>query len=128
MRKSVAAAVLIALIGVAVAARQDVHRVPGPGTGIVKVTGTVDVGTLPPVDAVQRGDWKVAVTSAPPTVVAPAAFLKVGGVYAITWSDGTEEVSPVEEILPGNWVRTAGPQGGRRWVNLTAARSVQERR
>lgn len=128
MRKSVAAAVLVALICIAAAAQQDVRPVPGPGTGIVKVTGTVDVGTLPPVDAVQRGDWKVAVTSTPPVVVAPAAFLKAGGVYAITWSDGKEEVSAVEEILPGNWVRTAGTQGRRRWVNLTAARSVQESR
>ena len=128
MRMSVVAGVVIALLGIGLAAQQDVRPVPGPGTGIVKVTGTVDVGALPPVEALQRGDWKVAVTNTAHVHVMPAEFLKVGAVYAITWSDGVKEGLTVEQILPGGWVRTAVADGRRRWVNLTSARSVQESR
>ena len=128
MRTRIVAGVLFVALCVAVAAQQDVRPVPGPGTGIVKVTGSVDVGTMPPVEAVQRGDWKVAVSNTPTVQVVPAEFLKSGAVYVVTWSDGVQETLAVEQILTGTWVRTVTTEGRRRWVNLAVARSVQESR
>ena len=128
MRTRIVAGVVFAVLCVAVAAQQDVRPVPGPGTGIVKVTGAVDVGTMPPVEAVQRGDWKLAVSNTPTVQVVPADFLKTGVVYGITWSDGAQETLSIEQVLPGNWVRTVSKNGRRRWANLALARDVQEAR
>ena len=128
MRTRIVAGVVFALLCVALAAHQDVRPVPGPGTGIVTVTGAVDVGAMPPVEAVQRGDWKMAVTNTPTVQVTPAEFLRTGAVYAITWADGVQETLSIEQVLPGTWVRTANAEGKRRWVNLAVARSVQEAR
>jgi hypothetical protein len=128
MRTRIAAGVVFVALCVAVAAQQDVRPVPGAGTGIVKVTGAVDVGMMPPVEAMQRGDWKVAVSNTPTVQVVPMEFLKAGAVYAITWNDGTQETLAIEQVLSGGWARTAGTQKARRWVNVAAARSVQESR
>ena len=126
MRKSIVAAIF-AVVCIALAAGQEMRPTPGPVSGIVKVEGTVDVGRLPPVEARQLGDWRVAVTNTPSVQVAPAEFLKVGTQYAVTWPDGVQEVIGVEQVLPSAWVRTTA--GGRiRWVNLALARSIQESR
>jgi hypothetical protein len=130
MRTHIGLGLVVALLGVGItlAAQQAVRPVPGPGTGIVTVTGSVDIDRLPPVEALQRGDWKVAVANAPTVHVAATEFLKPGTVYAITWSDGVQETLAIDQVLPGGWARTAGSQGPRRWVNLATARSVQESR
>lgn len=116
-----------ALLGIGLAAHQDVRPVPGPGTGIVNVVGAVDVRTLPPVNAAQLGEWKVAVGSAPDVRVAPPPFLKLRASYAVTWSDGVQEMISPEEILPGGWIRTVPVNGRPRWVNLATARSLESR-
>ena len=130
MRTHLPLAVVVALLGVGItlAAQQAVRPVPGPGTGIVTVTGSVDIDDLPPVEALQRGDWKVAVANTPTVHVAATEFPKPGAVYAITWSDGVQETLAIDQVLPGGWARTAGSQGSRRWVNVATARSVQESR
>ena len=128
MRISAIAGVAAAvLLGIGLAAEQDVRPVPGPGTGIVNVVGSVDVRTLPPVNAAQAGDWKVNVASAPDVRVAPPPFLKLRASYAVTWSDGVQEMISPEEILPGGWIRAVPVNGRPRWVNLTTARSIEAR-
>ena len=57
----------------------QVQSRPGAGTGVVTVTGTVDLGEAPPLQTMQYGDWKVAVTNAPPAVRAPLGIVRVGG-------------------------------------------------
>ena len=86
------------------------------------VAGTVDIGRMPPVAATQQGEWRMAVTNAPTVVVAPLPFVKAGGRYRITWSDGATQIVNVTQAEPGGWVRTADSEPT--WVNLTGARSV----
>jgi len=135
MRTKAAIGVLIAVAGLLCvrSSAGQVQPVPGPGTGIVTVSGTVDVGNVPSVNAGQRGDWKVAVSNAPdvrvvntPTVaIAPVQFLKAGSRYEIVWSAGDREVIGVAQLGSEGWVRVNGG-GRRRWVNIAAARAVEE--
>jgi hypothetical protein len=130
-RIAVGALLLVAVLSlVGLSARQD-QRVPGPGSGVATVTGTVNIGQIPPVT--QAGTWKVAVDNSPevrvsnrPTVsVASPEFLKQGSRYAITWTDGARENVTISGLAAGGWVRA--DSGGRgRWLNLAAARSVEE--
>ncbi len=111
----------------------QVQSVPGPGSGIVTVQGEVDIRRLPPVDASQRGDWKVTLANVPyvrvvntPTVaVAPLAFLKVGGRYVVTWPAGDRETVGIAEFGTGGWIRAAG-EARRRWLNLATAKTIEE--
>jgi hypothetical protein len=100
---------------------------PGAGTGVVTVTGTVNLGDAPPLHTLQSGDWKVAVTNAPPAVRAPLGIVRVRGSYEVRWTTSERDVIRIEEIGPGGWVR--GTVGERAvWLNLDAARSVTETR
>jgi hypothetical protein len=110
----------------------QVQPVPGPGSGIVTVTGKVgidDVVRVMPALA----DWRVIVGNVPDVRVVntPAVtltlptFVRVGGHYEITWGPNERESIRVAETLTGAWVRT--DTGGRsRWLNLALARSVEE--
>lgn len=131
-RVALGAAALATILGV-LAYAQETQKVPGFGTGIIKVEGTVDVGNMPLVLAHQSGEWKVTIANAPdvrvvstPDVsVAAPAFLKKDSRYEITWSTGDREPLRVVQIAPGGWVRV--DSGKReRWVNLASARSVEE--
>jgi hypothetical protein len=111
----------------------QVQPAPGPGTGRVTVEGTVNIGNVPVVETVQRGDWKVSVANAPevrvvntPVVgISPLPFLKVGGRYEVVWGAGEREVLVIAQLGSGAWARVETP-GRRRWLNLSAARAIEE--
>ena len=112
---------------------QETKPIPGFGTGIVKVEGTVDIGNTPLVLAHQSGEWKVVLATPPDVRVVNAlsvsipapGFLKKDGRYEITWSTGEKQVIRAVEVAPGGWLRVeAGDR--QRWVNLASARSVDE--
>ena len=126
MRTRLAIGALIA-VGALLCVRSSsgqVQPVPGPGTGVVTVTGTVDVGNVPAVNAVQRGDWKVTVENLPSVTLAPLPFLKVGRTYRITWPSGQTQTVTVRQTGPHGWVATDATQ--RSWVNLAGAQQVEE--
>ena len=132
IRVALGAAALATILGVLVYA-QETQKVPGFGTGIIKVEGTVDIGNMPLVLAHQSGEWKMTVANAPdvrvvgmPNVsVAAPAFLKKDGRYEVTWSTGDRQLIRVVEIAPGGWIKVdAGAR--ERWINLASARSVDE--
>ncbi len=124
------------LIWVRASAQQEMHPRPGPGSGVVKVTGTVDIGKVPTIAATQHGDWRVAqygewrvaVTEAPPVVVAGPEFARKGGRYSITWPAGDQETVTLVGVGSGGWAQVEHSGGGakRRWVNFASARAVEE--
>jgi len=135
MRTKVVIGVLMAVAALYWARSTDgqAQSVPSLGSGIVTVQGKVDIGTLPPIDVSQRGDWKVSLANVPgvrvvntPTVaVAPLAFLEVGGRYNVIWPAGDRETVEIAQLGSGGWVRAAG-EGRRRWLNLAAAKAIEE--
>jgi hypothetical protein len=135
MRTKVVTGVLMAVGALFWARSTDgqVQSVPGPGSGIVTVQGDVGIRSLPPVEASQRGDWKVSlanvpdvrVVNTPSVTVAPLAFLKVGGRYVVTWPAGDRESVGIAEFGSGGWVRAAG-EARRRWLNLATAKTIEE--
>ena len=135
MRTRVIIGIVIAVGGLYLAGSTagQVQSVPGPGSGMVAVQGEVDIRRLPPIDVGQRGDWKVSLANVPdvrvvntPTIaVAPLAFLRVGGRYDVIWPAGDRETVGIAELGSGGWVRAAGA-GRRRWLNLAAAKTIEE--
>ena len=127
MRTKVVTGVLLAFAALFWARSTDgqVQSVPGPGSGIVTVQGEVDIRRLPPIDVSQRGDWKVSLANVPDVRVVntPLAFLKVGGLYVVTWPAGDRETVKIAEFGSGGWIRAAS---GRRWLNLTTAKTIEE--
>ena len=132
MRVALGAAALAGTFGVFLYA-QEVQKVPSFGSGVVSVTGTVDIGNTPLVLAHQAGEWKVVFaapqdvrvvnslpTSPPPT----PSFLKAGGRYAITWSTGDRQDIRILEVASGGWVRVESATR-ERWINIASARSVE---
>jgi hypothetical protein len=111
-----------ALLATTLAAHQQTQPRPGPGSGVVTVAGTVDIGLMPPVSVTQQGEWRMAVTNAPTVVVAPLPFVKAGGRYRITWPDGATQIVTVAQAEPSGWVTVADAEAT--WMNLAAARSV----
>ena len=114
---------------------QDTRSVPGIGTGIVNVRGTVEVANALDVRASQAGEWRVAVANAPDVRVtslpvvdfASPGFVMRGRRYDVTWTGGEREIVTVEDVGQNGWVRVGGGrEGRRRWVNLTNARAVDE--
>ena len=128
MRKYLVLAAVLAIPALLIARlAAQVQPMPGPGTGVVTVTGKVDVGQAPPLRAIQEGEWRMAVTSAPPLVQAPLGIVRPRARYLVTWTTAETEVIAVEELGPGGWVRgSVGDQDV--WMNLAAARSVREAR
>ena len=135
MRTNVVAGVLIAVAALywARSTNGQVQSVPGPGSGIVTVQGEVDVRRLPPIDAGQRGDWKVSlanvaevrVVNTPAVTVAPPPFLKVGRQYLVTWPAGETETIVIAEVGSGGWSRAASGKRPR-WLNLATAKAIEE--
>ena len=132
MQRWVAVAVLggVALVW-AGASAQDVRPVPGAGTGLVKVVGTVDVGNDPVVRAAQNGEWRVTVGNTPTVRVgnnvalASPAFFREGARYRITWIAGEVETVTVADPGTNGWIRVESG-GGRRWINTSVSRGIEE--
>jgi hypothetical protein len=127
-----ATVVIVVVVWVGVSARQG-QALPGIGTGIVPIRGTVDISNVPTVQAVQQGEWRVAVAGTtdvrlatlPPVSIAAPDFLRRGARYNVVWSTSERELITVTQLGPGAWVQTQAP-GRARWINLSAARSVEE--
>ena len=108
-----------AFLWTGVAAQQEMLPRPGPGSGVTRVEGTVNIGNVPAVRATQEGDWRVTVV--------PAPFLKPNTRYVVTWQDGsTERIVVLTDVGHGGWVMVDGAP--RRWINLGTARAVEEGR
>lgn len=120
-----AAAVAVAILAWVQRSNGQVYPAPTPGSGVVKVTGKVDVGNVVPVDAAQRGEWRVAVTNTPTVAAVPLSFLKAGGTYAVTWADGAQEKVRVLQLAGAGWARV-DQDARRRWVNFDRARAIDE--
>ena len=103
----------------------QVYPAPTAGSGVVAVTGKVDVGNVVPVTAAQHGEWRVTVANSPTVAAAPLPFLKAGARVLVTWPVGAEETIHVLQLGGGGWVRTESG-GRRRWVNLDVARTIDE--
>ena len=111
----------------------QVQPTPGFGTGVVTMQGEVDVRRLPPIDVGQRGDWKVSLATIPDVrvvnlatvAVALPSLVRTGNRYEITWTAGDRETVAVTQLGVGSWVRASG-DGRERWLNLAAARAIQQ--
>jgi hypothetical protein len=118
---------IAAIAWTGVAAQQETQPRPGPGSGVtrvsgnVSVSGTVSVDALPDVNAKQRGQWRVGVTDLPDIRVAAPAFVRKGGRYRITWTNGDEETVTVASQGSDGWIQV---EAGARWLNLRNARVV----
>jgi hypothetical protein len=129
LRVALGSAALVITLG-AFLYGQEAQKVPGFGTGVVTVAGTVDIGNTPLVLAHQAGEWKVVLAAPPdvrvvnaPSVSVPTpAFLKSGGRYEITWSTGDRQVIRVIEVASDGWLKVEA--AAERWINIASARSV----
>ena len=117
-------------------AQQEMLSKPGPGSGVTGVS--------------QKGEWSVAINNTPsvhianPIQVRGPIFLKRGS-YRVTWPNGEAEMVTVipttvdtpragdrmsersQELVTDGWVEVQSG-GRRRWINLMAARSIEEAR
>jgi hypothetical protein len=105
-----------AVLWVSLSAQQEMLPKPGPGSGITKVMGAVNISNVPDVRVIEM----------PRMVLASPPFVRKGGRYAITWADGDSESVTVLDVGEDAWVQVEGMR--RRWVNLRSARSVEESR
>jgi hypothetical protein len=128
-RSTLLALAAAAVLWVAVSAQQqEMKPKPGPGSGITTVVGEVAVTNIPTVQASQAGQWQVSVENVPGVRVTEfpsPAFLRSGLRYEITWADGASETVQVEKSAGNGWIEV---ERGRRWVNITTARSIREAR
>jgi hypothetical protein len=129
-KQLVGAAMAAALFWVAASAGQDVRPVPGFGSGVVTVKGTVDVGSMPDlsVKAAQAGEWKVSVADTPNVRVAATThldFLRQGQRYRIVWAPDQVEEVVVAQLGSWGWIRVESKER-RRWINLNEALGVVE--
>jgi hypothetical protein len=114
-------------------AQQDVRSTPGLGSGIVTVTGAVEVANSPTVEALQAGQWTVALAQPADVRLAGTSriafalpgIVQARGRYAIVWSGGERETITAEQLGTDGWLRTA-TDGRPRWINLAMARSIEE--
>jgi len=132
IRSTVATAFAVVTLGwMATLAAPQNASVPGVGSGVVQVRGTVSVGNTPNVNITnmpavsQQGEWRVAVSNTPSVIVALPAFVRAGGVYECLWPSGEREILRVGSVAAGGWVRVEGPTV--RWVNVSLARSLEEK-
>lgn len=108
--------------------RPPTQERPGFGPGVmpveghVSVEGTVNVGNVVTVSALQIGDWKAAVTSLPPVTISGPDFVQAGARYQVIWATGDGETVTVSAVGRGGWVRVGDKP--ERWLNLSSARSV----
>lgn len=136
----VAAALVLGIIAWSrAAAQQEMLSKPGPGSGITR--------------AAQHGDWAVSISSMPAIRIASGvqvrgpAFLR-NRTYKVIWPNGDEERVTIitvpdvratdrgadrlpersPELSADGWAEVQTSTGARRWINLMAARSVEETR
>lgn len=124
------------VVWVGLGAQQEMLPRPGPGSGVTGVS--------------QKGEWSVAINNTPsvhianPIQVRGPIFLK-RGAYRVTWPNGDAEMVTIittasdaqrtgdrmaeksQELVTDGWVEVQS-SGRRRWINLMAARSVEESR
>jgi hypothetical protein len=135
-RRTGLAVVVTALVAIVWARSPSgqVQSVPGPGSGIVTVTGRVAIDDVVRVTPATN-DWRVVVANMPdvrvantPAVtLAPLPFIRVGARYEITWGPNERESIRVAQAGNGGWVR-AESDSRTRWINLSIARAVEELR
>jgi hypothetical protein len=126
------AALAIAAGALSIPASGQVQSAPGPGSGVVSVTGRVEVADGM-IRASQLGDWRILVANAPDVRVvntatvarAPLPFLKQGARVLVTWQDGSTETVRLGQLAGGGWAQTE-TAGRTRWLNLDGARYVEE--
>jgi hypothetical protein len=114
------------LVWTGVRAQQEVRSTPGLGSGTMTVRGTVDVGNMPDVSVAQRGAWRVGVTDLPPVSLSGPSFVRKGGRYRIAWTGAEAETVTVLDPGQAGWVRVETSGARPRWINLSAAREIQE--
>lgn len=130
MRNAVAAVVVVAgMAWLLTSAGAQVQPVPGPGSGVVMVQGAVNVNN--PVQAVQSGEWKVAISNQPEVRISGMPVVRVAGPaflaqarYTIVWNDDKTDTVTIVDAGGGNWVKIAD-SGGDLWINLALARSIR---
>ena len=91
----------------------------------------------PIVRAQQFGDWTVRLTddqSRDRTVTLSDAqvarltmpgFVEAGVTYTFVWPDGSAEAHLVGALANSGWVQVEGASGSLKWVNASAARSIE---
>ena len=120
-------------------AQQEMLPRPGPGSGITR--------------AAQHGDWQVSISDMPALRITGGVplrgptFLR-NRSYKVTWPNGDEErvvITAVPDVratergterLPERspeltsevWVEVQTGSGNKRWINLMAARAIEEAR
>jgi hypothetical protein len=117
-----------ALVWAGLSAQQEMLPRPGPGSGVTNVTGSVSISNTPVVRASQEGEWRVAIGNTAPvrvTELPSPSFLRPGTPYQVTWADGSTENVTMSAAPANGWIPV---DGGRRWINLSAARSVADAR
>ncbi len=135
---SVIAGLIIGAAAWGAAAQQPQPSIPGPGTGIVTVSGDVRLANGTVVGAAQQGEWKVAiantapvsVTNTPTVALAMPFSVRKGARYEIVWSAGERETVTISDAGASSWVlvEVSGQPTGRRWINLAQVRSISEAR
>ena len=121
------------------AQQQEMLSRPGPGSGITR--------------AAQHGDWEVAISNTPTVRIATPFPVHLRGpvflrnrTYKITWPNGdVERVTMIAvpdqrpadrnadrlpersaETMADTWAEVQSESGNKRWINLMAARSIEE--
>jgi len=118
-----------AVLWVGLSAQQEVLPRPGPGSGVTRVAGSIEVTNAPEVHAAQRGAWQVGINNVPTVRVAEIggpAFLQQGQRYELTWADGQVEAVTVTAAGRDGWIEVDSER--RRWINLSSVRAIQRAR
>jgi hypothetical protein len=124
------AAAAAGILWVGLSAQQEMPSKPGPGSGITRVVGEVKIADTANVRVV--GEVKLAnpanvrVVDMPPISVANPSFVRKGSRYVVTWNDGGTETINVVDVAQDGWVEVEARRS--RWVNLRAARAVENER
>jgi len=117
-----ATAAAAGILWVGVSAQQEMLPKPGPGSGVTKVVGEVNIGNIPDVRVKEMPPLRVS--EMPPLSIANPPFVRKSERYLITWSDGSSEGVTVLEVGQDGWVKVEGRRA--RWINLRLARSVED--
>jgi hypothetical protein len=121
------AAAAAGMLWVGLSAQQETLPKPGPGSGVTRVVGEVKISETADVRVV--GDVKIAntadvrVVDLPPVSLANPTFVRKGSQYVVTWNDGGTETITIVELAQDGWVEVEARRS--RWINLRAARSVE---
>jgi hypothetical protein len=114
---------------------------PNFETGLLPVSVENTPGVLvtnePTVQAQQMGDWTVRLSAeqsrdlmvrlsdAQVARLTMPGFVEAGVTYTFVWPDGSAESHLVVAVANSGWVQVEGERGALRWVNASAARSIE---